>query len=255
LTVNDASGKTLIRLKDLTFAFDGAPVLDNISLDINQGDYLGVIGPNGGGKTTLVRLMLGLIHPTSGSVELFGKPINHFRDWSKIGYVPQKATHIESRFPFTVKEVVSLGRVSRVGLFRRFGADDKHAVEQALEQVSMSGFADRLLAELSGGQQQRVFIAKSLVSDPRVLILDEPTVGVDLKSQTEFYQLLARLNRENGITLVVVSHDVDVIANEVNSVACVNQALISHCEPKEFMEGGYLDQLYGQDRKFILHKH
>jgi zinc transport system ATP-binding protein len=199
--------------------------------------------------------MLGLIRPTAGTVELFGKPLKSFRDWWKIGYVPQKATHIESRFPFTVSEVVSLGRVSKAGLLRRFGQRDREAVSRALEQVHMSDFAHRLVTELSGGQQQRVFIAKSLVSDPEILILDEPTVGVDLQSQHDFYRLLAQLNREHRITLVVVSHDVDVIASEVNNVACVNQELVHHCEPKEFMEDGYLDKLYGQGRKFIVHKH
>ncbi len=247
--------KPLISLKNISFSFNTEPVLDRISIEVHEGEYLGVIGPNGGGKTTLLRLMLGLIQPASGSARLFGQPVKSFRDWSKIGYIPQKATHIESRFPYTVEEVVLLGRISRVGILRRFGAADKKSVDEALGLVDMLQNRKHLVTELSGGQQQRVFIAKGLVSDPAVLILDEPTVGVDLKSQDEFYHLLSRLNREHRMTLVVVSHDVDVIANEVSSLACVNQTLIYHGEPKEFIKGEYLENLYGQGRKFILHGH
>jgi zinc transport system ATP-binding protein len=245
----------IISLKDVSFSFNARPVLDRISLDVNRGDYLGVIGPNGSGKTTLLKLMLGLLQPASGSVELFGRPIQRFKDWSKIGYVPQKATSFESRFPFTVAEVVQLGRVSRTGLMRRFRDEDKRAVDRALDQVQMLPHKDRLVTELSGGQQQRVFIAKGLVSDPSVLLLDEPTVGVDVESQDEFYHMLSRLNKDEGITLVVVSHDVDVIAREVNSMACVNQTLIYHGEPAECFKGDYLDKLYGQARKIVLHGH
>lgn len=247
--------KPIISLENVSFSFGADPVLDRISLDVSEGDYLGVIGPNGGGKTTLLRLMLGLIQPAGGSVKLFGKPVQSFRDWSKIGYIPQKATHIESRFPYTVEEVVLLGRVSKVGMLRRFKAADKKSVGDALQQVDMLPFRKNLVTELSGGQQQKVFIAKGLVSSPAVLILDEPTVGVDVKSQDEFYHLLSRLNKEHRMTVVVVSHDIDVIANEVNSLACVNQTLIYHGEPKEFIKGDYLERLYGQGRKFILHGH
>ncbi len=247
--------KTIISLKDVSYSFDSQPALDHINLDVEEGDYLGVIGPNGGGKTTLIRLMLNLIRPQGGTVEIFGKPVKSFRDWSKIGYVPQKATSFESRFPFTVEEVVALGRVPGAGMFRRLRQADRDAVGAALEQVHMLPLRKRLMTELSGGQQQRVFIAKGLVSDPRLLILDEPTVGVDVESQDEFYHLLSRLNEEKGITLIVVSHDIDVIANEVSILACVNQTLICHGEPTEFIKGDYLEKLYGQSRKFILHGH
>jgi len=246
---------TIISFKDVIFSFDGRPVLDHISLGINRGDYLGVIGPNGGGKTTMLRLMLGLIDAQAGTVRLFNRPVGDFKDWYKIGYVPQKATSFESRFPFTVEEVVTLGRIPRAGLFRRLGETDREAVEQALDQVHLLPQRKNLVAELSGGQQQRVFIAKGLVANPEVLILDEPTVGVDVESQDEFYHLLSRLNREHGITLIVVSHDIDVIANEVNSLACVNQTLTCHNDPAEFTKGEFVDKLYGHTRKLILHRH
>ena len=248
------SASPIIRVQNVSFSYHTEPVLLDINLDINKGDYLGVIGPNGGGKTTLLKLMLGLLKPSGGSIELFGRPARSFREWSRIGYVPQKATSIESRFPFTVEEVVAFGRVARAGIFHFLGADDREAVTRALEQVKMLPQRKSLLAELSGGQQQRVFIAKGLVSQPDILILDEPTVGVDVQAQEEFYRLLSRLNTQ-GITLVVVSHDIDVIANEVRSVACLNQALISHGTPEEFVTGDYLEKVYGKSRKFILHGH
>jgi zinc transport system ATP-binding protein len=247
--------KPLISLKDVSFYFDTEPVLDQISLDINKGDYLGIIGPNGSGKTTLLRLMLGLIQPASGTVSLFDHPVRNFHEWSRIGYIPQKATHIESRFPFTVEEVVSLGRISKVGMLRPFRSSDRNSVSEALEQVDMLAFRKRLVTELSGGQQQKVFIAKGLVSNPAILILDEPTVGVDIKSQDEFYRLLSELNKERGMTLIVISHDIDVIANEVNSLACLNQTICYHGEPREFIKGDYLEKVYGQERRMILHGH
>ena len=249
------SDKAIISLRDVSFSFDDRPVLEHINLDINQGDYLGIIGPNGGGKTTILKLMLGLLRPAAGAVELFGRPVKEFRDWFRIGYVPQKATSFESRFPFTVEEVVSLGRIPRAGLFHRLGDDDRKAVAEALERVQLLPQRKELVTELSGGQQQRVFIAKGLVADPAVLILDEPTVGVDVESQDEFYHLLSQLNVEHGITMVLVSHDVDVIANEVSVLACVNQTLICHGEPLSIMEGDQLDKVYGPARKFIVHGH
>ena len=247
--------QTIISIADVSFAYREEPVLSRVSLDIIRGDYLGIIGPNGGGKTTLIKLMLGLIRPTTGSISILGRPVSEFREWSRIGYVPQKATSIEARFPFTVAEVVAFGRVGRAGLFRRLGTEDRKAVAAALEKVGMLERRRALISELSGGQQQRVFIAKGLVSGPDILLLDEPTVGVDVQSQDDFYHLLSHLNAEQGITLVVVSHDIDVIAKEVRSVACLNQTLICHGSPQQFITGDYMEKLYGKGRKFILHGH
>jgi zinc transport system ATP-binding protein len=245
----------LIQLKDVSFMRNNEPVLDHISLNIEAGEYVGVIGPNGGGKTTLLRIMLGLIKPTAGQVKLVGASPDRFRDWWKIGYVPQKAASFDARFPITVEEVVMLGRVSKLGIGRRPSSTDRQAVSQALEQVDMAGYRHRLITELSGGQQQRVFIAKALAAGPQVLILDEPAVGIDVKSQDRFYQLLSNLNKQSGLTLVMVSHDIDVVVNEVTKIACINETLVYHGSPKDFMKDDYMAQLYGKARKFILHGH
>jgi zinc transport system ATP-binding protein len=245
----------LIQLENVSFTYHGEPVLDRISLEVSQGEYVGIIGPNGGGKTTLLRVILGLSKPGSGQVSLFGQPIHLFKDWWKIGYVAQQATNIDARFPVTVEEIVSLGRVAKVGILHHFKKSDRLAITRALERVDMADYRKRLITELSGGQQQRVFIAKALASEPELLILDEPTVGIDVKSQEAFYDLLSRLNSDQNLTLLMVSHDIDVIVNEVTKIACINQTLIYHGAPTGFLEGNHMEQLYGKARKFIIHGH
>ncbi|HSW66317.1 MAG TPA: metal ABC transporter ATP-binding protein [Bacillota bacterium] len=236
---------TTIELKDISFAYNHGPTLEHISLKINSGDYVGVIGPNGGGKTTLIKLLLGLLKPASGQILLWGTPLAQFKDWHKIGYVPQRVDSTDFKLPISVQEVVSFG-------LRR---SDKAAVQHALDQAGIAELAGRPLRELSGGQQQKAFIAKALVADPAVLILDEPTVGVDVRSQDAFYQLVAKLNKEQGLTIIMVSHDIDVVVNEVSKLVCINEELVYHGRPKEFIEKDYLTKLYGKTRKLILHGH
>ena len=237
--------KVVIELQDIGFSYNHEPALEHISLKIGSGDYVGVIGPNGGGKTTLIKLLLGLLRPSSGRVLLWGAPLNTFKDWHKIGYVPQRADTTDFRLPISVREVVSFG----------LQGNNQAAIFKALEQAGIAELANRRLSELSGGQQQKVYIAKALVSDPAVLILDEPTVGVDVRSQDEFYQLIAKLNKEQGLTIIMVSHDIDVVVNEVSKLACINESLVYHGHPKDFIEKDYLTRLYGKTRKLILHGH
>jgi zinc transport system ATP-binding protein len=250
MSVNSATTSTsqpvLLDVSHLSFSYNGSRVLEDVTLQVKKGEYLGIIGPNGSGKTTLLRLILGLLPDGSNSISLFGQPQHHFQHWSKIGYVPQKATQFEANFPITVKEVVALGAI---------GLKKSLSVHHALKLVGMESFEKRLLSELSGGQQQRVFIAKALISQPELLILDEPTVGVDVESQDTFYELLSQLNKEQGLTIVLVSHDIDVIANEVDSIACINKQLIYHGTPKRFIKEDYLEKLYGKGRQFIIHGH
>ena len=247
--------KNIIEIEDISFAYGSASVLKNITFNIHEGDYLGIIGPNGSGKTTLLRVILGLLRPSTGVVKLFGRPLNKFRDWSKIGYVPQKATNFDPLFPITVREVVEMGRYGKRGLARRLTLSDQLIINQCLHNVGMLEYEKKLIGDLSGGQQQRVFIARALAGEPKVIFLDEPTVGVDVKAQEQFYSLLKKLNLEFGITLVLVSHDIDVVANEATEVACINQTLIYHGEPKEFVKGDYLQNLYGKNIRHILHGH
>lgn len=247
--------KNIIEVHNLSFAYGDTPVLKDINLTVHQGDYLGIIGPNGSGKTTLLKVMLGLLKPASGKIKLFGSDCLCFKEWSKLGYVPQKAINFDPLFPATVHEVVAMGRYGKKGLFRRLNKEDEIIIEKSLRQVEMFDFKDRLIGDLSSGQQQRIFIARALAGEPEVIFLDEPTVGVDVKTQEQFYALLKRLNQEFGLTLVLISHDIDVIANEVTELACINQTLIYHGEPKEFIKGDYLQKLYGKNIRQILHDH
>src|SRR5258708_5134679 len=163
--------QNIIEVNKVSFSYDGQEVFKDINLTIHRGDYLAIVGGNGSGKTTLIKIILGLLEPTSGSVRLFARDIKDFKEWPKIGYVPQKATNFDSNFPATVEEAVLMGRYARRGLFRRITNEDREKTRQALEKVDMLVFKDRLIGDLSGGQQQRVFIARALATEPEVLFL------------------------------------------------------------------------------------
>lgn len=237
---------TLVSIRDVSFAYNGELVLDHINLTIKRGEFLGVIGPNGSGKTTLLKIILGLLKPKTGSVELRG---------ARIGYVPQKPGSAVTHFPITVEEVVALGRMHAGRWFDFVTREDQKAISHAIGAVEMERERKRMLNELSGGQQQRVFIARALASSPELLILDEPTIGVDIEAQEKFYQLLRNLNVEQKLTLILVSHDVDVVAHEVNTIACINTKLVCHGKPKDILKSDFMEQLYGKELRFVVHGH
>jgi zinc transport system ATP-binding protein len=247
--------KNIIEAENVTFAYNDEDVLKNITLAIHQGDYIGLVGPNGAGKTTLVKIMLGLLRPKIGSVKLFEQDINNFRDWRKIGYVPQKVTNFDANFPATVFEVVSMGRNTKRRLFNKAATEDRRAVQNALEQVDMWEYKDRLIGDLSGGQQQRVFIARALVNQPEVILLDEPTTGVDKQTQDGFYEILQKLNKKMGITLVLVSHDIGRLTKEVMHIACVDRSLTCHTSLEEYLKESQSAEIMGQKVKIMTHHH
>lgn len=236
---------TILKLENVSFSFVNEEVIKNVSFAVHKGDYLGIIGPNGGGKTTLLKLMLGLLKPTYGQISLFGKKITTFSDWSKLGYVRQNAT-IENNLPLTVIEAVSMGRYGKLGFFKMPTKVDHAKVEKALYEVNMLEYKNRRLSDLSGGQRQRVFIARALASEPEIIFLDEPTVGVDIKTQKQFYKLLRKLNRELSLTLVLVSHELDVVAHEATEIGYINRSLVYYGEPEEFLKGDYFHELIGK---------
>ncbi len=247
--------RAVVDIRGVCFAYDGQRVLDDISLTINAGDFLGIIGPNGSGKTTLLKIMVGLLAPTCGEVRLFGTDLPRFTDWRRIGYVPQRATAFDPRFPATVEEVVASGRAARAGLLHRFGPEDRRAVGRALEIVGLEDLRGRMIGHLSNGQQQRAFIARALASEPELLVLDEPLVGVDAEAQERFYDLLRHLHRDLGVTLVMVSHDVGVITSHVTVLACLNCNLVYHGEPHTFAESDALRNLYHTGVRIVSHVH
>jgi zinc transport system ATP-binding protein len=247
--------KKIIEILDVSFSYGNEEVLRNISLDVHEGDYLGIVGPNGAGKTTLLKIMLGLLRPTKGEVKLFGEDLKKFKKWSNLGYVPQKATNFDANFPATVKEVVLMGRYGKRGLLHRTTYEDEAAAKKALREVGMQEYENRQIGDLSGGQQQRVFIARALAGEPKIIFLDEPTAGIDLKTQEEFYALAKKLNQELGLTVVLVSHDIEKIMEEVMHIACVDRTLVCHETPDEFLKDSHAQMIAGENVKFIGHHH
>ncbi|MFZ3576725.1 metal ABC transporter ATP-binding protein [Virgibacillus sp. DJP39] len=249
--------KTIISLKDVDYAYEKKPVLTNINFDIPQGAFMGLVGPNGGGKTTLIKLILGLLKPDNGSVSLFDEPIGKFKNWNHIGFVSQKSNTFNKGFPATVFEVVSMGLTARIGYLKFFTKKDKAKVSQAINQVGMSDYAHQNIGNLSGGQQQRVFIARSLVNDPKLLILDEPTVGVDNENVQRFYELLHQLNQERNITLLLVTHDTGIMTEHATDIVCLNKTLYFHGDPAEYssLTKQDLSHFYGHPINLVTHDH
>jgi zinc transport system ATP-binding protein len=246
--------RPFVELDGVGVAYGEVRVLDGINLTVEPGDFLGIIGPNGSGKTTLLRVMLGLLEPQAGSVRLFGQPPATFREWRRLGYVPQRAA-LDPSLPVTVSEVVATGLVASLGVFQRIGRSEWVHVKDALARVGMEAHGRTRIGALSAGQQQRVLIARALVSDPELIILDEPTGGVDPEAQTSFYAMLHHLNREREVTLILVSHDIGVVAKEVTKLACLNRRLIFHGRPGDFLSDAALTALYGPAVRIVSHDH
>ncbi len=244
-----------ISVKDVEYSYGPTKVLSDISFEIKQGDFLAILGPNGSGKTTLIKLILGLLPFSKGEIVLFGRIIKAFTQWRSIGYVPQNATHIDPFFPASVKEVVSMGLLSGKKFPRFLRRNDYALIDQALEKVDMIGFKDRRIGELSGGQQQRVFIARAVVNKPKILILDEPTTGVDAATQTHFYDMLNSLNKQHGITIVLITHDIGVVTRYVTRVACLNQRLVFHGTHEEFCQSSEVEKFLRGEQHLICHRH
>jgi len=246
---------SLFEVNNLNFERQGNLVLNGASFQILPGEYCAIIGPNGGGKTTLVRLLLGLEKPTSGEIKLFGIPQKRFRDWNRIGYVPQRSALVDSTFPATVREVVGMGRYALRGVFGFESAEDKSSISEAMELMGVSDLSDRLIGNLSGGQRQRVMIARALASDPDVLIVDEPNTGVDAQSQHRFYELLRTLNKTKKMSILFITHDIGVIAEDISRVLFVNQTLLVSQNPSEMIRCDEMSRLYGTPAHVVCHNH
>jgi zinc transport system ATP-binding protein len=219
-----------IEVERVWFSYEGTNVLADVTFALSQGEFLGIIGPNGGGKTTLLKLMLGILKPDRGRIRILGQEPNAATH--RMGYVPQN-TDLNRGFPISVMDVALTGRLSRSRIGRRYSEADREKVQEILERVGMWDYRERLIGKLSGGQRQRVLIARALATEPEILFLDEPTAGVDVDFHTDLYDLLKELNRE--VTIVVITHDIGVISSHMKSIACVNKHCIFH-------EGGEITQ-------------
>jgi len=236
----------IVEINDVAFAYNREPVLQDVKLDIRQGDFIAMIGPNGGGKTTLLKLILGLLKPGAGTIRVMGKPA--LKAAPDIGYVPQNV-HINSGFPITALDVVLMGKLNPKKRWSRNSAADRRDALAALERLQMASHAENRISELSGGQRQRVFIARALVTQPALLLLDEPTASIDTKSQSAFFKLIKKLNEK--ITILVVSHDLMVISQYVKSVACVNKRLHYHDQAE--ITGEMLETMYACPVELVAH--
>jgi len=249
-----AEQELLIAIQNVSYDYGYGDILKNVSFPINTKDFLAIIGPNGSGKTTLLKIILGLLKPHSGRVKIMGKSVAEFTDWKKIGYVPQKATNIDAVFPVSVKEVVAMGILSS-RRFPRLSGDGERRVSLALQQVGMEKYENRRIGNLSAGQQQRVFIARALADRPKILILDEPTTGVDAKTRGYFYDMLHKLNGEEGITIVLVTHEVGIINRHVAQVACLDQTLVYHGSHDEFCRSDEFKKMLAEGHHLVSHHH
>lgn len=249
--------EAVVTMNNISYAYEHKKVLDHVNFEIPRGAFMGLVGPNGGGKTTLIKLILGLIKPDEGDIQLLHEPINKFNQWNRIGFVSQKANSFNRGFPATVYEVVSMGLTAKVGYLRFFNKKHKAKIRQAIDQVGMLDYANENIGNLSGGQQQRIFIARALVNDPELLILDEPTVGVDFENVKRFYELLHQLNEQRNITLLLVTHDTGTMTEHATDIVCLNKQLHFHGDPKAYAALSEKDfsKFYGHPVNLVIHDH
>ncbi len=237
----------IIEIENLSVSYGNTLALDNINMCIKEGDFLGVIGPNGGGKSTLLKSILNLIPINDGSVKILGKTSG--KEVSSIGYVPQ-FSHVERKFPISVFETVLSGRLKKgISLFKKYTDEDKKIALEKLNDVGISHLADRQISELSGGEFQRMLIARALCLNPKILLLDEPTASVDPNSREMIYKLLTKLNEK--MTSILVTHDLFAISSAVKTLACLNSTLVHHGEPE--LNDNIMQHLYGCPVDLIAH--
>lgn len=245
----------VIEIKDLNVSRGSEQVIQEANFEVNQGDYVGVVGPNGGGKTTLLNAMLNFLPATSGSIKLFGVDIGRFSNWEKIAYISQNATSFDGSFPLTVRELVSLGCISKGNIGRMFRSDDWIAVDESIEFMGLTDVSHRRIGQLSGGQKQRVFVAKALARKPDLIFLDEPIVGVDSDAQERFYKKLSDLNLERKTTILLVTHDLASVFCRMSKVLCVNKRVEVAQITENLDAEKLLKRAYGEHFHFVFHRH
>jgi zinc transport system ATP-binding protein len=247
---------TLLSIDDISCRYGGMEVLTGIRFQVNAGDYLGIVGPNGSGKSTLIKSLLGLVEPTAGQVRLFGTPQSAFRDWQRVGYLPQRLQLFNPNFPGTVEEVVRLGLLAGKALPRRKQRGDQEKIDDALELMGIGGIRRRLIGDLSGGQQQRVLLARAMVDRPELLILDEPTTALDPETREHFYGLAERLNRERQTTVLLVTHDTWSIGKYANRFIYLDKRVIFDGTFDDFCQSEEMTAFFGEyAQHLICHRH
>ncbi|MFZ3064940.1 MAG: metal ABC transporter ATP-binding protein [Nitrospirota bacterium] len=236
--------QTMIEIKNLSCRYGNNEIFKDTNLKIEKGIFAGIVGPNGSGKTTLIKSMLGVVKPTKGNIYVNGRLVNN-RPHNKIGYIPQLEA-IEWDFPVTVEQAVMMGRYNKMGIFPWSNKEDKRVVRDVLERLGIVQYINHHIKTLSGGEQQRVFLARALASEPELLILDEPTSGVDLKTQHDILHFLLTLNKK-GITIILITHDLNAVAAHLPWVICFNKGIIAQGMPEDVFKPEILKKTYNAD--------
>ena len=245
----------VIEVDGLNVNRNGRRVIEDATFTVGRGAYMGVVGPNGGGKTTLLQAVLGIIPHDSGSIRILGRPMEEFDEWSRLAWVSQHSISFDEKFPINVRELVGLGRINRGNLAKPLKREDWVKVDEVLGFMGISELAERRVGHLSGGQKQRVFVDKALVRDPEVLILDEPVAGVDAEAQELFYMKLSDLNGRQGTTIVIVSHDLAAVFCRMSDVMCVNRRVYTSPISPDADPNEVLQKAYGEHFHFVFHEH
>jgi zinc transport system ATP-binding protein len=248
--------KAALSIKDLSAGYHGTEAFKGVSFDVNPGDYIGVCGPNGSGKSTLVKVILGLLAPTAGEISLLGTPQASFKNWRRIGYLPQGLQFFNPHFPATVDEVVRLGRLAGKSFPKRFNREDAVAVERTMEWMGISQIRGCMIGELSGGLRQRVLLARALVNDPELLVLDEPTTALDPETRESFYQLIFEMNREKKSTVLLVTHDTATIGKYASHLLYLDKKVVFYGSFDDFCNSTEMTGFFGEHgQHLVCHRH
>lgn len=246
----------ILTVNNLSFSYGTAPVLSDVSFVINKGDFIALAGPNGAGKTTLIRIILGLEKNQNGIIKIFGDNLGTKNNWNKIGYLPQRVNIFNPLFPATVEEVVSLGLLSQKKYPKKINKSDEEKIDKVLELLEIANLKKRPVNELSGGQQQRIFLARALVSNPELLIMDEPSTALDPEMRETFFKIIEKLNKENGVTVVIITHDTAQMGEYANRLLYLDKSVI-FCGPfADFCHSGDMEKYFGHfAHHLICHQH
>lgn len=245
-----------LAVQNLCAGYNGSEALKDVCFTVNPGDYVGICGPNGSGKSTLIKVILGLLQPHSGEVSLLGTPQASFRQWDRIGYLPQGLLFFNPHFPATVDEVVRLGRLSAKKFPRRFNREDAQAVERTMEWMGISDIRGSMIGELSGGLRQRVLLARALVNDPALLVLDEPTTALDPETRDSFYKLIFEMNRERKATVLLVTHDTATIGKYASHLLYLDKKVIFYGDFDDFCNSSEMTGFFGEHgQHLVCHRH
>lgn len=246
----------IVRAELLSCSYREGRVLEDISLTVERGDYVGIVGPNGSGKSTLVKALLGLVTISTGSASLFGTPLSDFRDWYKVGYLPQSLHLVNPVFPATVHETVGLGLLSLKRFPKRLNRADKDKISTTLDELGILDLKHKLIGELSGGQLQRVLLARAIVNDPELLVLDEPTAALDPETRGRFYAMIADINRSRGVTVLLVTHDSGAIGEYASKMLYLDKKILFYGSFDEFCHSPEMSSLFGEHSQHLMcHRH